>query len=108
MLAAPSHPQSNNTGSPSFIIVGVTGQGKKFRPSDWAERLCGVMSVFGAERRMKYSPYVGPCHYDGQKAVLVDGRLDQIEPMAYRFMLNFARDNDLQVVDSACPIDRKP
>ncbi|MBL8423550.1 MAG: DUF3579 domain-containing protein, partial [Candidatus Accumulibacter phosphatis] len=24
----------------SFIIVGLTTAGKKFRPSDWAERLC--------------------------------------------------------------------
>ena len=36
---------SNNT----FIIVGLTTEGKKFRPSDWAERLCGVLSAFGAE-----------------------------------------------------------
>jgi hypothetical protein len=28
-----------------FIIQGVTLDGKPFRPSDWAERLCGVMSA---------------------------------------------------------------
>ena len=33
----------------NFIIVGLTLDGKKFRPSDWAERLCGIMSAFGAE-----------------------------------------------------------
>ncbi|MDR2836994.1 MAG: DUF3579 domain-containing protein [Azonexus sp.] len=92
---------------PSFIIIGITRQGARFRPSDWAERLCGVMSVFGVERKMKYSPYVGPCHYDGQKAVFVDGRLAEIEPMAYRFMLNFAHDNDLQIIDGVCPGDKK-
>ena len=43
-----------------IIIIGVTKEGKKFRPSDWAERLCGVMSAFGAERKMKYLPHVGP------------------------------------------------
>ena len=51
--------------STTFIIVGLTKQGRKFRPSDWAERLCGVMSAFGAERKMKYSPYVGPGDYNG-------------------------------------------
>ena len=92
----------------SFIIVGLTRDGKKFRPSDWAERLCGVMSAFGAERRMKYSPYVGPGDYNGAKAVFVDGRLGEIEPMAYRFMLNFAQDNDLQIIDGVCSLeDRK-
>ena len=33
-----------------FVIVGLTKDGKRFRPSDWAERLCGVMSQFGARR----------------------------------------------------------
>jgi hypothetical protein len=93
--------------STTFIIVGLTTQGRKFRPSDWAERLCGVMSAFGAERRMKYSPYVGPGDYNGEKAVFVDGRLGEVEPMAYRFMLNFAQDNDLQIIDGVCPIDAR-
>ena len=43
-----------------FIIQGVTLDGKPFRPSDWAERLCGVMSAFGGDHRMQYSPYVHP------------------------------------------------
>ena len=46
--------------STTFIIVGLTREGRKFRPSDWAERLCGVMSAFGADHRMSYSPYVRP------------------------------------------------
>ena len=96
-----------NLESTTFIIVGLTKEGRKFRPSDWAERLCGVMSAFGAERKMKYSPYVGPGDYNGEKAVFVDGRLGELEPMAYRFMLNFAQDNDLQIVDGVCPIDKK-
>jgi hypothetical protein len=94
---------SNNT----FIIVGLTNEGKKFRPSDWAERLCGVLSAFGAEKKMKYSPYVGPGDYNGDKAVFVEGLLYEVEPMAYRFILNFAQDNDLQVIEGVCPIDGK-
>ncbi|EXI85260.1 MAG: hypothetical protein AW11_03583 [Candidatus Accumulibacter regalis] len=87
----------------SFTIVGLTTAGKKFRPSDWAERLCGVLSAFGAEKRMKYSPYVGPRSYKGEKAVFVDGRLYEVEPMAYRFVLNFAQDNDLQLIEGPSP-----
>ena len=55
----------------SFVIIGLTLDGKRFRPSDWAERLCGTMSVFGAERRMAYSPYVQPGTLDGEKCVFV-------------------------------------
>jgi uncharacterized protein DUF3579 len=82
----------------SFIIVGVTTGGKTFRPSDWADRLCGVMSAFGADNRMMYSPYVRPgCSLKGDKTVLVDARIHDIEPLAYNFLVNFAKDNDLTV-----------
>lgn len=95
------------TNSP-FIIVGLTTAGKRFRPSDWAERLCGVLSAFGAEKRMTYSPYVSPGHVGDDKAVFVDGQLYEVEPMAYRFVLHFAQDNDLQLIDGACAIDDRP
>lgn len=81
----------------NFVIIGVTSAGRKFRPSDWAERLCGIMSAFGSERRMTYSPYVQPGDRHGDKCVYVDGRIHDIEPMAYTFLVNFARDNDLKV-----------
>ena len=28
------------------VIHGTTSKGKIFRPSDWAERLCGILSSF--------------------------------------------------------------
>lgn len=82
----------------SFIIVGITTGGRTFRPSDWADRLCGIMSAFGSDNRMMYSPYVRPgCTLKGEKTVLVDARIHDIEPLAYNFLVNFAKDNDLQV-----------
>ena len=83
--------------SPEFIIRGVTLDGRPFRPSDWAERLCGVMSQFGADGRMQYSPYVHPITSEGGKCVVVDERLRDVEPLAYNFLLSFAKDNELQV-----------
>jgi hypothetical protein len=80
-----------------FLIKGVTIGGKPFRPSDWAERLCGVMSAFGSDGRMQYSPYVRPITSAGMKCVVVAVRLKEVEPMAYSFLLNFAKDNELQV-----------
>ncbi len=80
-----------------FVIRGVTPDGNPFRPSDWAERLCGVMSIFGSDQRMAYSPYVQPVNSGGVKCVVVDVRLKEIEPMAYTFLLNFAKDNELEV-----------
>jgi hypothetical protein len=46
---------------------------------------------------MQYSPYVHPATSDGVRCVVVDIRLKDIEPMAYNFLLNFARDNELEV-----------
>ena len=80
-----------------LVIVGVTESGGPFRPSDWAERLCGVMSAFGGDHRMQYSPYVHPVTSDGLRCVVVDHRLEELEPMAYRFLLSFAKDNELRV-----------
>ena len=80
-----------------FVIRGVTLADRPFRPSDWAERLCGVMSAFGSDGRMQYSPYVFPVTSAGVKCVVVDIRLKDIEPMAYNFLLNFAKDNELEV-----------
>lgn len=82
----------------SFTIIGRTPDGKSFRPSDWADRLCGIMSVFGADRKMKFSPYVRPASTaNGDKCVIVDGRLHKLEPLAYKFLTNFAADNELRV-----------
>jgi len=80
-----------------FVIRGLTSDGRPFRPSDWAERLCGVMSQFGTDGRMRYSPYVQPITSAGVRCVVVDERLRELEPLAYSFLLSFARDNDLQV-----------
>jgi hypothetical protein len=78
-----------------FVIQGTTRDGKPFRPSDWADRLCGIMSQFGGDHRMQYSPYVHPITSRGVKCVVVDIRLHEVEPMAYGFLMNFAKDNEL-------------
>ena len=92
-------PAAQSTEIVEFVIQGLTGEGKPFRPSDWAERLCGVMSAFGGDRRMAYSPYVHPITANGVKCVVVDIRLESIEPMAYRFLISFATENELRMRD---------
>ena len=104
-LAPTDDTQSQSNLSHSLVIVGRTQDGKKFRPSDWAERLCGVMSAFGTEKRMKYSPYVSPGEWEGDKCVFIDGILYDISPIAYRFLANVAKDNDLMLVDGVCSLE---
>jgi hypothetical protein len=85
-----------------FLIVGVTPAGRPFRPSDWADRLAGVMSSFqppgaGPRSPLQYSPYAVPGVHGAHKCVRVDPAIAAVEPMALAFLLNFARDNDLMV-----------
>ncbi|MEY2660407.1 MAG: hypothetical protein RLZZ123_1579 [Pseudomonadota bacterium] len=91
---------------PEIFILGLTRSGKVFRPSDWAERLAGVMSPFrpgGAQNRhhpASYSPWCVPNTLNGTKCVVVHLDLREAEPMAFDFVMNFARDNDLQTVEA--------
>ena len=87
------------------FIQGVTRDGKAIRPSDWAERLAGVMSSFrpgGVQpgSHLSYSPWCIPTTIAGVKVVIVNRELRDAEPMAWDFCINFARDNDLQVVEA--------
>jgi len=78
-----------------IIILGITETGGVFRPGDWAERLCGVMSHFRSDQRIRYSPYVTPIVADGIKCVVIDARLKSSRPDAFEFLMWFARDHGL-------------
>ena len=85
------------------IILGINQSGRTFRPSDWAERLAGVMSQFrpGGPRpgsHLGYSPWCVPNTVDGVRCVVVHRDLRDYDVMAWDFCMNFAKDNDLQVL----------
>ena len=93
------------------FIWGITQDGRTFRPSDWAERLAGVMSSFrpgGAQpgSHLNYSPWCVPTVCNGVKCVVVNRDLRDHEPMAWDFVLNFARDNELQMTE-ACLLSER-
>jgi len=90
----------------NVCIQGITREGRAFRPSDWAERLAGAMSSFrpggaraGIAAHIGYSPYCVPRVIEGVRSVIVSEQLRDIEPMAWDFVMNFARDNHLTVVE---------
>ena len=94
------------------FILGLTKDGRTFRPSDWAERLAGVMSSFrpgGAQpgSHLSYSPWCVPNVIQGVKCVIVNSELRGHEPMAWDFVMNFARDNGLQMGE-VCVLPPQP
>ena len=91
--------------SKEVVILGVTGSGHTFRPSDWAERLAGVISSIRPEAappgdHFSYSPWCVPNTLQGQKCVIVHTDIREANVMAWDFLMGFARDNDLQILDN--------
>lgn len=88
--------------SEEIIIHGTTSKGKVFRPSDWAERLCGILSSFTKDnRRLSYSEWVQPVLLDKIRSVAIHPQLAEINPPMFRFLMDFAADNDLRVMKCA-------
>jgi len=56
---------------------------------------------------LQYSPYVRPILLNGVRSVVVNEALREIEPLAFHFVMSFAKDNDLQIVD-ACLLPDPP
>lgn len=81
-----------------IIIHGTTSKGKVFRPSDWAERLCGILSSFNKDNRLSYHEWVQPVVMDKIRCVAIVPKLQEINPSMFRFLMDFAADNDLRVL----------
>ena len=67
------------------FIQGITHSGRTFRPSDWAERLAGVMSPFrpgGAKpgSHLSYSPWCIPTTLGAVKCVIVHHDMRDVGP----------------------------
>ena len=97
------------------VIWGITREGRTFRPSDWAERLAGAMACFrpagsagGIAAYIGYSPFCVPTTVNGVKCVIVSEALRDVEPMAWDFVMNFARDNKLQLAEACLVPDMPP
>lgn len=53
--------------------------------------------------RVGYSPWCSPGSREGVSCVIAHKDLLEHEPMAWDFLLNFAKDNDLHLVDGDLP-----
>jgi hypothetical protein len=83
--------------SGEVVIRGVTQQGRQFRPSDWADRLASVLSFVGPDNRLNYSPLVCPVTRAGVRCVVVSKDLELQDSRVFKFLLDFAKENDLEV-----------
>lgn len=92
----------------TIVIEGITEEGKRFRPSDWAERMSGTLATF-RNRRIHYSPLLQPSvNEEGYKCVVLDPELEKSNPTLYRSILEFARENNLKICGQPELIEEKP
>jgi hypothetical protein len=100
-----------NSDNEDLIIEGVREDGSRFRPSDWIERISASLARFGRDQRLRYAADVHPCVIQGQKCLVVSSALRKKDPDAYRFILDFAHDNQLRIQqdrrDHALPVPQE-
>ncbi len=83
-----------------MIIQGVTKSGKQFRPSDWVDRMCSTYATFGEDKKLRYSPYLKPKVINGVRCLEVDLQLKTVNPEGFEQLLQFAEENQLNIVDT--------
>jgi hypothetical protein len=83
--------------SNKVIIKGLTKEGARFRPSDWAQRLTNAVASVGPKGRIIYHPNVTLAMIDGVNAVLIDHSMAASDTRLYDFMIKFAVNNALQI-----------
>lgn len=93
-----NNPATDPADYTEVVIRGVTAQGRTFRPSDWADRLAGLASHVGIDNRINYCPCVQPVTRAGVRCVVINRSLERQDRKIYQFLLDFARDNHLEVV----------
>lgn len=82
----------------NWLIEGITEDGRRFRPSDWVDRLSSALASFGPDQRLRYG-LAQPCFVDGQKCLLVNERLETENPDGFEYVRGFARANGLRISD---------
>lgn len=86
-----------SSSSKKIIIRGVTQDGRRFRPSDWAQRLSTAVGSIGPGRRVMFHPKVTMALIEGISCVVVDATLEGEEPQLYDFLIKFGEHNNLQI-----------
>ncbi len=91
---APQKPENVHC---KYIIEGYTEDGKKFRPSDWIDRIASMMASYGKSHRLVFSDLLHPERYQGQKCLIIDTELEVKNPQMFEYVMYFAKSNNLKV-----------
>lgn len=82
-------------------IVSGYINGRKFRPSNWAERVAESAGIFHADTKVfEYSPYLDPINHPqyGNGLVVDFDALDRDQPGVRDYLIWFIETNNLEVI----------
>lgn len=80
-----------------WIIESVSEDGRRFRPSDWIERVSAMLATFGRDQRLRYDGEVHPCIIQGEKCLVVSKGLERRAPQLLQYIMEFAATNHLRI-----------
>lgn len=86
--------------SEELLILSITAENRPFRPSDWTERICGIIANYDSKGRWAYSELAHPVIHEGKAGVKIKIILAEINPNAYQFIMDFAQNNHLRIIPS--------
>lgn len=79
-----------------YIIQGYTEDGRKFRPSDWIDRIASMMGSY-SQQRLVYSDLLHPELYEGEKCLIIDTELEIKNPGMFQYVMHFVKSNGLRM-----------
>ena len=82
-----------------YLMLGETMEGRKFRPSDWADRLFGACGSYARDANLKQTLSENICmvERDGRKGIVFSEVLAELEPQMYHFLVKFGENNRLRI-----------
>lgn len=89
-----------------YIIEGYTEDGRKFRPSDWIDRISSMGASYEMQR-LVYSDMLHPELFNGQKCLMIDTALEQANPGMFQYVMNFVKSNGLRMTEVCEAVESK-
>lgn len=100
MQPPPSNAEPPFRPGKGFVLIkGETVDGKKFRPSDWCDRLHSTLRALDPDEYEECVEYVHLVSSgDGDRGVLVNRELENINAVLFGFFMSFVQNNNLASV----------
>ncbi len=88
----------------TLVIEGIKTDGGKFRPSDWIERISTALATIDKNRKIHYASDAHPAAINGEKCLVVSSSLQNRDPAAFEYIMDFAHKNDLKITGQECAL----